>query len=169
MEESNNTLYGEVYELLAQLMMKSTKDRYCYKSYCLVVAMVTSDWGCGMSCRRIEGMSPLRSHYILSHTVQLDWDVGRFVHAHNALSFAVLFKPCAKASLEAINKFYVQKVSIHEGAINLGNLHYGFIAVPAASNYIHSITVCILKIFIAVSCAFNIIHSWFVYKWKPSA
>ena len=56
--------------------------------------------------------------------------------------------------------------SIHE---DLGNLHYGFIVVPAASNYIHSSTVCILKIFIAVPCAFNIIHSRFIYKWKPRA
>ena len=44
-------------------------------------------------------------------------------------------------------------LSIHEGAVNLGNFHYGFIVVPAASNYIHSSTVCILKIFIAVPCA----------------
>ena len=54
--------------------------------------------------------------------------------------------------------------SIHEGAVNLGNLHYGFIVVPAASNYIHSSTVCILKIFIVVPCTFNIIHSRFVYQ-----
>ena len=39
----------------------------------------------------------------------------------------------------------LQSNSIHEGAINLGNLHYGFIVVPAASNYIYPSTMCILK------------------------
>ena len=41
----------------------------------------------------------------------------------------------------------------------LWNLHYGFIIVPPASNYIHPSTLCILNIFITVPCAFKYIHS----------
>ena len=37
---------------------------------------------------------------------------------------------------------YKKGDSLHEGTVNLGNLHYGFIIVPPASNYIHHSTVC---------------------------